>query len=323
MGAHLKDAECKNKNSGPSFPRENAAMDATWQQYGPGRMMVPVDDEAFLSTLAADVKAAMCMLPASVTQHYHVPLMTTEDGFELCADIYCRDRRPCRPRPALIYMHDWAGGRQPKLCADSQASWLALVHDWLVVALYYRQPGDATFPAALCDLKCCLRWVRSMAGEFAVDPDRVIVMGSSAGSQWAGLAAATEGVIGYEGLHFCEELSDRVNLAVLKSAIYELNDFRQPGSAIRQVMGDIPAAEWASGSPYHRLHAGMPPVFSIHGDADTACPVTSAIAAHERLRVLGVPAKLVVLPGRGHGLAPTDLVPMLEAVVAFTTEQLG
>ena len=281
-------------------------------------------DEEFLRALEEDFGSAMATRPESVTREDHVHVADM-GGFELAADVYYKDRRPDEPRPALVYMHDWAGGKQPRLCAERQSAYFALRANFLCVPLYYRQPAEGRFPAALQDLKCCIRWVRSIAEDYAIDPDKVIVMGSSAGTQWAGLAAATNGVADYEGAGGFSEYSSDVNLAVLKSAIYDAFDFG-PGRLMEQIMGgtaDDAPDRYREGSLVHRIHHGMPPVLMIHGDEDASCPLKSAVAAYEKMQAAGVPSELRILEGRGHGLLKEDLISHLDEVIDFVREQLA
>ena len=288
-------------------------------------MMKPISDEDFLRALRDDFPSAMGTLPESVTQEYHVHFADAEDGSPLRADLYYRDRKPPRTRPALIFLHDWASGKHPVFCGERQAAYLALKENVFFVVLYYRQPMEARFPAALHDLKCCVRWIRSIAEEYAVDPAAIVAMGSSAGTQWAGLAAATNGVADYEGADSFREYSSDVNLAVLKSGIYDLFGFAE-GSAIAQIMGgtreEMPE-RYREGSLLHRVRAGMPPVLIIHGDKDETCPVKAAVATCERLQSLGIASELVVLEGRGHALREEDFIPVLDRAAGFIREHLS
>ncbi len=285
-------------------------------------LMHRVADDAFLSGLKQDAKMVTWALPESLTHVYHAPIAMHECGFNLLVDLYYRDKRPAASRPALIFLHDWSGGNQPRMCGDRQSSYLALTEGLFCAVLYYRQPEDGRFPAALHDVKCAVRWLRSVAGEYSIAADQIIVMGSSAGSQWAALAAATNGSKGYEGAGGYDNYSSDVNMAVLLSGVYDLvGDFRD-WENVRQIMGgtcDEMPGRYHEASPVEHLHPGMPPVLMIHGEQDKGCPVRSAIAAAAKLKSLDVPCELVVRQGAGHDLAGpgSTLYSNLEVVGRF------
>jgi dipeptidyl aminopeptidase/acylaminoacyl peptidase len=54
-------------------------------------------------------------------------------------------------------------------------------------------------------------------------------------------------------------------------------------------------------SPREYVRAGLPPIITIHGDADPTVPYAHAVHLHEALSEAGVPNELVTIPGGGHG----------------------
>ena len=56
-------------------------------------------------------------------------------------------------------------------------------------------------------------------------------------------------------------------------------------------------------SPLNHIHAGLPPVLLIHGDADKTVPIQQSYDYQARLKENGVPCDLIVIPGGVHGLA--------------------
>lgn len=279
-------------------------------------------DEVFLAGMKGDAANAVWVLPKSLTHIYHTPIAQYENNFKLFVDVFYRDKQPPKPRPALIFLHDWASGKQPQMAGDRQCSYLALMEDVFCAVLYYRQPMDARFPAALQDVKCAIRWLRCIAGEYNIASDQVIVMGSSAGSQWTWLAAATNDSKQYGKVGGYDQFSDNVNMAIVWSSICNfVTDFGHSGIG-PVIMGgtaeEMPE-QFREASPLERLHAGMPPVLMIHGDLDASCPVTSALTASGKLKQLGVPCEILIRKGSGHDLAGPDssLLVNLEASRQF------
>ena len=54
-------------------------------------------------------------------------------------------------------------------------------------------------------------------------------------------------------------------------------------------------------SPMTYVRAGLPPILTVHGDADTTVPYPEAVALHEALDQVKVPNQLVTIPGGKHG----------------------
>ncbi|MBI3946230.1 MAG: alpha/beta hydrolase [Armatimonadetes bacterium] len=305
----------------PSKPAVGAGLPSA-PAATPKDPFIHVPDEVFLSMLRNDPQAVMGKIPQSVTYRYHETIARLDQGFTLYGDTFYRERKPAKRRPALVFVHDAAGFRQPVSAGERQCAYLALTENLFCVSLYYRQPTDAYFPAALQDLKCCLRWLRSIADDYAIAPDRLIALGSSAGTQYTWLAAATNGSKECEGSGGYDGYSSDLNLALLNAAMCDfVTDFGRQGFGSKIMGGTLEEMpeRYREASPLHRLRAGMPPVLMIHGDQDTSCPLRSARAAYQRLQELKVPSELVVREGRGHGTGGfnTDLCENLDTMRRF------
>lgn len=285
-----------------------------------------VPEREFQKKINDDPQALSTAVPESITRLKRFPVAGMPGGFSLTADVYYREKRPAKARPALIFMHDWASGKQPALAGNRQCAYFALKANMLCAVLYYRQPGDGRFPAAIEDLKCALRWMRSIAKDYCIDPDRIIVMGSSAGTQWTWLAAATGGLSDYNGVGGYDRFTSKVNLAVINAGICDFEKDFGKSDLARQIIGgtleEMPE-RYREASPLNRFRAGMPPVIMIHGELDKTCLLSSAQAACERLKQLGVVVELVVRPKCGHGIDGFgfNLGSHLDTVLTFIRRQ--
>ena len=95
-------------------------------------------------------------------------------------------------RPAVVTVHG-GGGVQGGRSEDTLwGEWLA-EEDYVVFSIDYRLGLPPRWQDATGDVKCAVGWVEENAGRYGVDPDRIALMGHSAGGLFALLAAYTEG----------------------------------------------------------------------------------------------------------------------------------
>jgi acetyl esterase/lipase len=226
-----------------------------------------------------------------------VEVLTTADGIDI------RLHRPPgdqgAPGPALLWIH--GGGylmgsaqQDDRLCKRFAAKLGATV-----AAVDYRLAPENPYPAALEDCHSALTW---LAGLPAVDPDRVVIGGASAGG---GLTAA---------LAFAARDRGVVN-PVMQLLVYPMLDDR---SSSRTELDDVEVRMWTREAnrwgwasylgtadasvavPARRADlAGLPPAWIGVGSNDLFHDEDLAYA--EALRGAGVPCDVEVVPGAFHG----------------------
>ncbi len=64
-------------------------------------------------------------------------------------------------------------------------------HGYACASVNYRLSGEAVYPAAICDVKAAIRFLRANADEYGLDPERFVIWGESAGAYLATMAAVT------------------------------------------------------------------------------------------------------------------------------------
>ena len=166
-----------------------------------------------------------------------------------------------------------------------------------VVTLKYRTPRPAAprpkHAAAWADLQRTIRIVRSQAAERGLDPDRIGVMGFSAGGHMALLGAASSMRDAYEPIDEIDKTPCNVQWAVAAYLAYALTDGLERENATG---GNDDSARLA---PEFDFDAATPPVLFIHGDADRWAAMNS-VKAWEQLRRIGVQGEVHTLAKRGH-----------------------
>jgi acetyl esterase/lipase len=169
---------------------------------------------------------------------------------------------------------------------------------WFTIS--YRLAQDASqFGAAIDDVEQAVRFVRAHTAQYDVDPNRVALIGESAGARLASMAALSPGrkgdvraVVAFYGP------SDLVSLA-------ETSDMVPP--PLRRAVAGTPWAQYLlSGlkrlSPLYNVRANMPPFLLIHGTADRLVPFSQSTAMCERMKSVGASCELFAVQGGGHGM---------------------
>jgi pectinesterase len=236
----------------------------------------------------------------------HDVVYASPGGRDLHLDVIMRKTRPKSPRPAIVFIHggSWKFGNKGQF--RRQAAWLADRLDILGACIEYRLSGEAQFPAALLDAKCAVRWVRSVAEEYRIDPKRIAVCGGSAGGHLSAMMAVTNGLREYEGDGGHSDFASDVQMAILFNGEFDMWDLVDKGSlidAMDSFFGGSPEEipkRYDEASPIQRLSKDTPPMFFLHGDQDRCVSHKQALAMVKRLTELGVPAEAEIYDGKPH-----------------------
>ncbi len=152
-----------------------------------------------------------------------------------------------------------------------------------------RGPGDPErlpAPGPLLDAQRAIRLVRSRANEWGIDPERIGIMGFSAGGHLAVMTAISFEKPSYGPIDDVDRQSCRPNFAVVAYPGYILT---RPGSG---VLAD-----------YIRIPKGTGPMFLVHAsdDDEPGAQPEQSLALYRALREAGVPVDLHIYDEGGHG----------------------
>jgi acetyl esterase/lipase len=201
-----------------------------------------------------------------------------------------------------------AGGgyRRIELATEAYpaAQWLA-ARGVTAFVLTYRLPGEGWHEgplAPLQDAQRALRLIRNGSAGYGIDPDRLGVLGFSAGGHLLGLAAARFAFQSYQPIDAADEHSARPHAAALIYPIITLEPPYDHTSTRRVLIGRDPSrvasAEW---SVQTHVRRGCPPMFLVQAvDDPISDPANTLIMAAvcERAQV---PVELHRLTSGGHG----------------------
>lgn len=251
----------------------------------------------------ADFAASRAALAAGKVPLIQQPTEMPEDVIEekdieygkggdkaLLLDLY-RPEKSDAPSPAMLFIHGggWSGGAR----GDYKFYTAAFAEQGYVAAtITYRLRQEAPFPAALQDAKCAVRWLRANAKKYNIDPDRIAVIGGSAGGHLSLMVAYSDDPA-FEGTGGNPGQSSRVQAVINFYGVTDLTiPVYQTADTIVKFVGksyaEAPEA-YTAGSPLAHLTKDDPPTLTFHGTIDELVPVAQADALHAKLKDLGIP----------------------------------
>ena len=165
-----------------------------------------------------------------------------------------------------------------------------------VVTLKYRTPrpqGLAKHTSAWQDLQRAIRVVRSEAAARGLDPDRIGIMGSSAGGHLTLMGVTSSRHRAYGAIDAIDRLSCKVQWGIGIYPAYVLTDGMERGNSTG---GNDDSAVHA---PEFSFDLDTAPMLFLHGDADTYASMNS-VKTWEKMRAMGIQSELHTLALRGH-----------------------
>jgi acetyl esterase/lipase len=180
------------------------------------------------------------------------------------------------------------------------AAWLNQ-HGITGIVLEYRLPKGRPY-VPLLDAQRAIRLVRANAQGRNVNPDRIGIMGFSAGGHLASTAATHFDNGQTQSADPIERLSCRPDFAILVYPVITMSDQTHPGSR-SNLLGPNPSADLIKNfSNDQQVTAQTPPVFLAHALDDQPVPPENSRMFYQALKTHGVPSKFLELPSGGHGL---------------------
>ena len=214
---------------------------------------------------------------------------------------------------------------------------------FVVAACEYRTVPDK-FPALLNDAKAAVRFLRAHAADYGIDPERIGVLGDSAGGYLVQMMGATNGEKDWDKGDFLQENSD-VQAVV---SFYGISDLRTIGEGLGQdnihaspavteallvhgpafkefagasILSDEAKAKNAS--PIGHVDGSEPPFLLLHGSGDKVVSPLQSAHMYEALKAAKSDVEYVLVRGAGHGDLPWYQPAVIARVVNFFSAKLG
>ena len=218
-------------------------------------------------------------------------------GMDLTLDASIPDGAGPFPAAVLVHGGGWVAG-------DKQ-QYITYIFDPLSKAgfawfsINYRLAPKYQFPAPADDIEQAIRFVKAHATEYEIDPQRIALIGESAGGQ----------LVSYVGVR--NQPGSRVAAVV---SLYGIHDFITAAMewkpfphevldllGIKQVNADT-APLLIKASPVMYVNKNSPPFLLIHGSKDEDVPYDQSVEMCARMKQVEARCDLITIPGAPHGM---------------------
>ncbi len=189
------------------------------------------------------------------------------------------------------------------------AVWLNNLGVTAVVLKYRLGRFGYRHPSMMLDVQRAIRYARYKAAEWKIDPNRIGVMGFSAGGHLASTAATHFDAGAADAADPIDRLSSRPDVAILCYAVITMTDPHTHKGSRKNLLGDEPPPALIDLlSNEKQVTDRTPPTFLFHTEDDAAVPVENSLLFAAALRRNKVPHEMHIYEhGRhGVGLAPND-----------------
>lgn len=167
------------------------------------------------------------------------------------------------------------------------------------------------YPAQYNDAITAIRMIRSKGKEWGIDPEKVGIMGFSAGGHLASTAATILQKGNPGAVAVLERFDTRPSFAILVYPVITMDTVFAHRNSREMVIGKTPDEALVNAlSTEKRVTTATPPTLLIHADDDKAVPPMNSILFYEALKKHSVPASLFIYDhgGHGFGMAAADAV---------------
>jgi acetyl esterase/lipase len=231
---------------------------------------------------------------------------------KLSLDIFLPTLKNANNGASVIVVHggSWSGGERNDFPRWNE--WLA-ANGFTVFDVDYRLAPQPNFSTATADIKTAVRWAKKHAEEFSIDPDRVALLGRSAGAHLALVAAYTAGdtrlhpeVLEDASVRAVVSLYGPVDMVWAYSCKGNPRVLDGPSTMVNFLGGaphesDELLERYLATSPIEYVSADTPPTLMVHGGLDMLVSYKNVFFLDEKLTAANVPHETLFIPYGQHG----------------------
>ncbi|MBS1956398.1 MAG: alpha/beta hydrolase [Cyanobacteria bacterium SZAS-4] len=208
--------------------------------------------------------------------------------------------------PVLIFLHGgkFSFGDKISSAFDKPAAFTS--RGFVFVSVDYRLSPAVKYPTHVQDVAESVSWVHKNIQRYGGDPNRLFVMGHSAGAQLAGLVATDEQFLAKHGL----DLSCIKGAILLDGGTYNLAATAKSSSRhdlLISVFGKDPSIWWQASPIKHIGKSKNIPPFLIVYVPNRVDAAAQSLAFHNALRSAGIHSTLISTKGKTHATLNEDI----------------
>ncbi len=246
------------------------------------------------------------------------------DGVELSINIAFPQNISKQPRPVLILIHGGGFLKGDKSLNNTRIQKMTKL-GFVSASAMYRLAPEHKFPAALDDIKLAIRFLKANAERYHIDPERIIVSGSSSGSYLAIMAGVTGNSDVFSDHGVYSDVDSSVHAVMGQSspiADFRLEKYSDRPTVNRLIDSNSNDREkiLAAMSPITYLDKNDPAIFLSHGDADPVLPVDMSREFVNELEKIGHSYEYHEVKGGTHSFgdsAPKQAAAVFKSYVEF------
>ena len=237
-------------------------------------------------------------------------------------DLYLpKNRKAGEKSPAVLLIHGGGWKEGDKRQAREIEFGMTLAENGFVAAsINYALRSAGKFPQNLQDCKNGIRYLRAHADELGIDPERISVMGGSAGGHLALLVAYTADQSNLAPSQPHPGVSDKVSCVVDFYGISNLATRKETDpngkplkiepldSTTQSIFGSTPQ-DWKKASPVTYVKRDVPPTLILHGRKDTTVDSDQSQELADALKKAGATYDIIWLPNAPHSFSFQYAVP--------------
>jgi alpha-L-fucosidase 2 len=202
------------------------------------------------------------------------------------------------PFPTVIVVHGggWEGGDKGTFVPPLFEPLKRAGFTWFTIN--YRLAPKHPFPACIDDTFAAIEWVKKNAKQYKADPDRIALMGESAGGHIVAYCGTrgrgktkVAAVVDFYGVH---DILKREKERGLGKNISQL-------LAITAITSEA-ERKMIEASPITYVHKGMPPFLFIHGTKDAAVPYEQSPLICDAMKKVGAACEVYTVQDAPHGI---------------------
>ncbi|MDL2059908.1 alpha/beta hydrolase [Mesosutterella sp. AGMB02718] len=211
---------------------------------------------------------------------------------------------------------------------------------YVVASIQYRVAPTARFPQPLEDVKAAIRYLKAHAKQFGIDPERVGIVGGSAGGYLSAMAGTTSGTTAFDkgdNLNFSSEVKAAVDLYGLSDLTRIGDDHSERVKQAHKSAGSTEAL-WVNGSPVFGGRDGgiladkeaaekanpiayiskkSAPMLLMHGTKDTVVSPSQTDLLFQALQKKNIPSRRYLVEGAAHGGIYWNQKEVLDVITRF------